>query len=193
MHREPITIPSESLTFPLRNAARRFPEKVAVIAPEAGGKETTYRSLEDQSSLLAAALADAGIRPGDRVALWMRNSLEYILSFYGILKAGAVVVPVSTHYGSREVLHQLNATQAACLIAQEDLIGPLGDRVAGAYVNTAHDFGQGRENRRREPFRSRPCSRERSGSIARSESIPNEPSPCSPSPAARRACPKGSC
>ena len=131
MHREPITIPSESLTFPLRSAARRFPEKVAVIAPEAGGKATTFRALEDRSSSLAAALADAGIRPGDRVALWMRNSLEFILSFYGILKAGAVVVPVSTHYGSREVLHQLNATQAACLIAQEDLIGHLGDVLSG--------------------------------------------------------------
>lgn len=131
MHRESITIPSESLTFPLRNAACRFPEKVAIIAPEAGGKETTYRSLEEQSSLLAAALAGAGIRPGDRVALWMKNSLEYILSFYGILKAGAVVVPISTHYGEREVLHQLNATQASCLIAQEDLIGSLGGVLPG--------------------------------------------------------------
>ncbi len=131
LHRDPIAIPSESLTFPLRNAARRFPEKVAVIAPEAGGRATTFGSLEDLSSALAAALAGAGIRPGDRVALWMRNSLEYILSFYGILKAGAVIVPVSTHYGSREVLHQLNATQAACLIAHEDLIGHLGDVLSG--------------------------------------------------------------
>jgi acyl-CoA synthetase (AMP-forming)/AMP-acid ligase II len=131
LRREPITIPSESLTFPLRNAAHRFPEKIAVISPEAGGKETTYRSLEEQSSLIAAALAGAGIRPGDRVALWMKNSLEYILAFYGILKAGAVVVPVSTHYGNREVLHQLNTTQAACLIAQEDLIAPLGAMLPG--------------------------------------------------------------
>ncbi len=132
MHREPIAIPSESLTFPLRNAARRLPEKVAVIAPEAGGKATTFRSLEDRSSSLAAALAGAGIQQGDRVALWMKNSLEYILSFYGILKAGAIVVPVSTHYGSREVLYQLNITQASCLIAQEDLIGSLGTALPGS-------------------------------------------------------------
>ena len=131
LHRDPIDIPSESLTFPLRSAAHRFPEKVAVIAPEAGGKETTFHSLEEQSSVLAAALAGAGIRPGDRVALWMKNSLEYILSFYGILKAGAVVVPVSTHYGNREVLHQLNATQAACLIAQEEMIVSLVAALTG--------------------------------------------------------------
>jgi acyl-CoA synthetase (AMP-forming)/AMP-acid ligase II len=125
LRREPIIVPSESLTFPLREAARRFPGKVAVIVPEAGGKKITYRSLEEQSSLLGAALAAAGIRQGDRVALWMKNSLEYILSFYGILKAGAVVVPVSTHYGSREVLHQLSITQATCLIAQGDQIDAL--------------------------------------------------------------------
>ncbi|MHB8769820.1 MAG: class I adenylate-forming enzyme family protein [Syntrophales bacterium] len=126
MPRHPLAIPGESLTFPLRNAARRFPDKVAVITPEAGGQGTTFRALDEQSSALAAALAGAGIEPGDRVALWMKNSLEYILAFYGVLKAGAVVVPISTHYGSREVLHQVNATGAACLIAQEELIGGLG-------------------------------------------------------------------
>lgn len=120
--RAPITIPLESLTFPLRQAARKFPDKVAIISPEAGGIETTYRWLDDHSSILAASLAELGVEPGDRLALWMKNSLEYVLSFYGILKAGAIVVPVSTHYGRREVLHQLNTTKAKGFIAQQDLI-----------------------------------------------------------------------
>ena len=127
MERSPITVPSEPLTFPLRQAARQFPDKVAVISPEAEGKETTYRQLEEQSSILAAYLVDLGVAPGDRVALWMKNGLEYILSFYGILKAGAVVVPISTHYGHREVSHQLTLTQASGLLAQGGLIGSLGD------------------------------------------------------------------
>lgn len=127
MKRSPITIPSESLTFPLRQAARRFPDKVAVISPEADGKETTYRQLDERSSLLAASLAGLGVAPGERVALWMKNGVEYILSFYGILKAGAVVVPISTHYGHREVSHQLTITEAKGLLAQRDLIGSLGD------------------------------------------------------------------
>ena len=127
MKRSPITVPSEPLTFPLRQAARQFPDKVAVISPEAEGKETTYRQLEEQSSILAASLVDLGVAPGDRVALWMKNGVEYILSFYGILKAGAVVVPISTHYGHREVSHQLTITQARGLLAQEGLIGALGD------------------------------------------------------------------
>lgn len=127
MKRPPIDIPLQPLTFPLRQAARAFPDKVAIISPEAGGKETTFRSLEEQSSLLAASLADSGIAPGDRVALWMKNSLEYVISFYGILKAGAVVVPISTHYGTREVRHQVTVTKANCLIAQYGLIGSLDD------------------------------------------------------------------
>ena len=79
--RIPVQVPREALTFPLREAADRFPNKVAVVEPEAGGREWTYAVLEDRSSALAASLADLGINPGDRVALWMKNSVEYILSF----------------------------------------------------------------------------------------------------------------
>jgi len=117
----PIVVPLEPLTFPLRRAAKEHPKKVAVITPEAGGKEYSYEWLEEKSSALAASLANLGIKPQDRVALWIRNSLEYILSFYGILKAGAVVVPVSTHYGEREVLHQLKKTEVKGLITSDSL------------------------------------------------------------------------
>ena len=127
MSRPPLTIPLESLTFPLRQAAQKYPEKVAVTAPEAGGKEVTYGWLEKHSSILANSLEGLGVATGDRVALWMKNSLEYILSFYGILKAGAVVVPISTHYGSREVRHHLSLTQAKGLIGQKSLIDPISD------------------------------------------------------------------
>jgi long-chain acyl-CoA synthetase len=118
----PITVPSEPLIFPLRRAAKEYPEKVAVIEPEKGGKEYSYHWLEENSSALAASLADMGVEPQDRIALWMKNSMEYILSFYGILKAGGVVVPVSTHYGEREVLHQLRETEVKGMIASNNLM-----------------------------------------------------------------------
>jgi acyl-CoA synthetase (AMP-forming)/AMP-acid ligase II len=108
--------------LPLRRAAEVWPEKTAVLTPETGGQEYTYRRLEELSSILAASLAGLGVQPGDRVGLWLKNSLEYVLSFYGILKAGAVVVPISTHYGSREVTHQLKTTAARGLIAQAALL-----------------------------------------------------------------------
>ncbi|MEW6529746.1 MAG: AMP-binding protein [Thermodesulfobacteriota bacterium] len=118
--RPPIHILDEPLTFPLRQAAERFPNKVAVIEPEADGREWTYAELEDLSSALAAGLAALGVQPGDRVALWLKNSVEYMLSFYGILKAGGIVVPVSTHYGEREVSHQLEVTSAKGMITADD-------------------------------------------------------------------------
>lgn len=130
--RVPIHVPAESLTFPLRQAADRFPDKVAVVEPEVGGREWTYGTLEDQSSALAASLADLQVNPGDRVALWMKNSVEYILSFYGIMKAGGVVVPVSTHYGARELAHQLQVTDAVGIIGTEERLSQAPDLRAGA-------------------------------------------------------------
>ena len=128
--RPPITVPSEPLTFPLRRAAKEYPEKVAVIEPEKGGKEYSYHWLEENSSVLAASLAGMGVEPGDRIALWMKNSLEYILSFYGILKAGGVVVPVSTHYGEREVLHQLRETEVKGMITSDNLYAQVGNLIS---------------------------------------------------------------
>ena len=125
-----VKVPSESLTFPLRRAAREFPEKVAVIEPEAGGKEYTYQWLDENSSVLAASLAGMGVEAGDRVGLWMKNSLGYILSFYGILKAGGIVVPVSTHYGEREVLYQLRETGVKGMITSDNLYAPVGNLIS---------------------------------------------------------------
>jgi acyl-CoA synthetase (AMP-forming)/AMP-acid ligase II len=68
-----------------------------------------------------------GVEPGDRVGLWMKNSLAYILSFYGILKAGGIVVPVSTHYGEREVLYQLRETKVKGLITSDSLYAQVGN------------------------------------------------------------------
>ncbi len=124
--RPSIALPLEPLTFPLRRAAEEYPKKVAVIEPEKGGKEYSYQWLEENSSALAASLAGMGVEPGDRIALWMKNSLEYILSFYGILKAGGVVVPISTHYGEREVVYQLKETQVKSIIASGDLFAQVG-------------------------------------------------------------------
>lgn len=118
--RPALDVPDKFLTDPLTQAARRFPNKVAVVEPEAGDRKWTYRELDELSSALAASLANLGVAPGDRIALWMKNSVEYILSFYGILKAGAVIVPMSTHYGQKEVTHQIEKTAAVGLMANDE-------------------------------------------------------------------------
>ncbi len=126
----PITVPLEPLTFPLRRAAQEYPKKVAVIEPEKGGNDYSYQWMEENSSVLAASLAGMGVKPRDHIALWMKNSLEYILSFYGILKAGGVVVPISTHYGEREVLHQLKETGVKGMITSDNLYAQVGNLIS---------------------------------------------------------------
>ena len=77
----------------LENSAARFPDKVALIHEKT---RATYRQVNADADRLAAFLVDRGAEKGDRVVILLENSLEYVVAYYGILKAGAVAVPLST-------------------------------------------------------------------------------------------------
>ena len=77
----------------LETSATRYPDKVAVIYEK---KRVTYRQVNDAADGMAAFLNGRNVGLGDRVVLLMENSYEYIVAYYGILKAGAVAVPLST-------------------------------------------------------------------------------------------------
>ena len=77
----------------LENSAARFPDKVALIREK---RRATYRQVNADADRFAAFLAGRGVKKGDRVVIMLENSLEYVVSYYGILKAGAVAVPLST-------------------------------------------------------------------------------------------------
>jgi len=76
----------------LENSARIRPEKVAFIQ---GDERLTYRQINTRANRLAAALLDQGVAAGDRIVMLLKNSVEYLVSYYGILKAGAVAVPLN--------------------------------------------------------------------------------------------------
>ncbi len=76
----------------LENSAARYPDKTAVIH---NNERVTYSRINILSDNLARHLHANGIRWGDRVALLMENSVDYIVSYYGILKAGAVASPLN--------------------------------------------------------------------------------------------------
>jgi amino acid adenylation domain-containing protein len=73
-------------------AAERFPERVAVVEP--GHGSITYRELATLSDRLRDRLHALGVRPGDRVGIYMRKSIDAVAAIYGILKTGAAYVPV---------------------------------------------------------------------------------------------------
>jgi long-chain acyl-CoA synthetase len=76
----------------LERSALFFPHNPAVSQ---GGNETTYASLDEQAGLIASALIESGIAPGDHVALCCANCPEWISFYFGVLKAGGVAVTLS--------------------------------------------------------------------------------------------------
>jgi long-chain acyl-CoA synthetase len=100
----------------LDHAARMIPDRGAVTC---GGRTVTYGELEQQSQRVAAALAAIGIAPGDHVALICPNLPWFPIAYYGILKAGAVVVPLNVLLKPREVAYHLKDSDARALIAFE--------------------------------------------------------------------------
>ncbi|MBN2126329.1 MAG: AMP-binding protein, partial [Deltaproteobacteria bacterium] len=79
--------------------AERVPDKVAVVD---GDRRTTYRELRDMVDAMAAALSDFGFAKGDRVAMYMKNSLEFEVLFYALQKLGLVVAWVNPNYRRTE-------------------------------------------------------------------------------------------
>jgi fatty-acyl-CoA synthase len=103
----------------LRTWARLQPDKPAVIHY---GRALTYAELDDASDRFAALLAAHGIVPGDRVAVFLPNLPQYHIVFFGILKLGAVHVPVSPMSRAFELAHELTDTGALALVALDDLM-----------------------------------------------------------------------
>ncbi len=119
-----LEYPEVTIHHFLEKAARRFPDNIAinfVLSYLLGGRikvggTMTYRQLLAKVRRLARALWTLGIRPGDRVALMLPNSPQFIISYFSTLKIGAVVVPLSPLYTPREMHRQLADAGAETLI-----------------------------------------------------------------------------
>lgn len=113
-----IEYPNLSLGEVLKETARTYPEKTAIIY---FGARTTYRELDQLVDKFATALQDLGVKKGDRVGIFMPNIPQFVISFYGALRAGAVCVTCSPLYKARELQHQLNDAGAEVLVAMDTL------------------------------------------------------------------------
>jgi long-chain acyl-CoA synthetase len=95
-------------------SAARAPKAVAV---RLGPLELTYAELDDRSARLAALLRERGLRQGDRVGVMLPNVLEFPISYYGVLRAGGVVVPMNVLLKRREIAFYLEDSGAKQLLA----------------------------------------------------------------------------
>jgi len=89
----------------------------------------TYEGLDEASARVAGWLGELGIGPGDRVGLMLPNLPQFPVIYYGILRAGAVVVPMNPLFKSREVEYYLADSEASALFAWE---GVATEAAAGA-------------------------------------------------------------
>src|SRR3954454_23628406 len=107
-------------------SARRRPDHVAVKLDDA---EVTYGLLDEGSARVAGLLRDRGIGPGDRVGVMLPNVPYFPVVYYGIVRAGAVVVPMNVLLKGREVAYYLEDSDAKLLFAwhgcgEEPAVGP---------------------------------------------------------------------
>jgi long-chain acyl-CoA synthetase len=116
---------SFNLAVILSESARSAPDHPVAVFD---GGQLTYRQLDQASDRVAANLAAAGIKPGDRVALQLPNIPQFLISYFGILKAGAVVVPLNVLLRAPEIAYHLEDSGALVLITWA---GVLAEAVKG--------------------------------------------------------------
>jgi long-chain acyl-CoA synthetase len=107
---------SLNLASLLEHRARLTPDRPALTYQ---GEHTTYAALNEGASRIAGVLCDLGIAPGDHVALSCPNVPWFPLAYFGILKAGAVVVPLNILLKTREVTYHLRDSAARAMLAFE--------------------------------------------------------------------------
>ncbi len=109
--------------------AARLPDKVAVVVD---GRRLTFRELAEQVRVLASALQQRGVQPGDRVALFLDNHAEMVAAIFATLQAGAVFMPINPLTKQDKLAYLLNDSQASALLTQGSLAATYNAALAQA-------------------------------------------------------------
>jgi len=107
---------SKSLPESLKETAARFGKQKAIVF---GSRVLNFESLDNLSDRIAGALSARSIDKGDRIGLYCPNSDAFVLAYFGILKAGATVVPINLLLNPKEIAYILNNAGAKALIYSE--------------------------------------------------------------------------
>ncbi|RKP55807.1 long-chain fatty acid--CoA ligase [Pararobbsia silviterrae] len=122
-----MTLPQTSLSYNVEVAATRFPDKPFIIFYDT---PLTFAQFKEQTEHIAGWLEhECGVKAGDRVLLYMQNSPQWVLAYYGILRANAVVVPVNPMNLTDELRHYVEDSQAKVAIVPQDLYANLAPLV----------------------------------------------------------------
>ena len=115
-----LAVPETTLWFNLEVAATRYPHKTAYVY---GGRTLSFAELKQQAEALAGWLQAQGVGRGDRVAIYLQNCPQYVIAFYAVMRADAVVVPVNPMNRADEFEHYIVDPDTKVVICAADLAG----------------------------------------------------------------------
>jgi long-chain acyl-CoA synthetase len=111
-----IRLPTEPLSLLLKQQAKRVPDKAALIFY---GREVTFAELDSATDRLAGWFRRRGIASGDRVAIFMENCPQFVIAYFGTLKAGGINVCLNPMHKAVELLHELGDSGARVLVTSD--------------------------------------------------------------------------
>ncbi len=124
-----LTLPQTHLFYNAEVSAQRFPDKPFIVFYDT---PVTFSEFKDEAERIAGYLQhECGVKAGDRVLLYLQNSPQWVLAYYGILRANAVVVPVNPMNMTDELRHYVKDAGATTAFVPQDLyaqMSPLVDR-----------------------------------------------------------------
>ncbi len=129
-----VSVPEQPLPWLIDEAARKYGANIAV---EYYGTRLTYLQLASLVERFARALVRLGIRRGDRISICLPNTPQFLIAFYGALKAGAVVVPTNPLYTPPELEHQLKDSGARAIVMLDQFypaFAPIRERTPVEHV-----------------------------------------------------------
>jgi len=111
-----------NLKLMLDEAVKRYGKKTAVAM---GDSRLSYAQLDETSNKMANALIGVGVGRGDRVAMLMSNSPEFVSTYLGVVKIGGIAVPLDTKYKPAELASLFDDSQPMVLVAESPLLKPI--------------------------------------------------------------------
>ena len=113
-----VEIEERSIPDVFDEMAGKYSGKTALVFY---GNKISYAKLKEEVDRFATALNDLGLRKGEKIALYLVNSPQYVIAYFGALKLGLTLTPISPVYTSIEVKHQLEDSEAESIICQDFL------------------------------------------------------------------------
>jgi long-chain acyl-CoA synthetase len=135
-----VEIPEKTLVDLFEESAEKYANQTAIIFY---GNKISFKQLKDEVDRFATALSGLGVQKGDKVALYLLNSPQYVIAYFAILAVGATVTPISPVYTSSEVRHQLTDSGAKTIVCQDilfDNIQKTGVKLEKVFLTGISDY-----------------------------------------------------